>query len=95
MESGEQNPDVDTIIATVGTLGTEFVLDVAPAERGARLVTKGAQTGRRGRPARQRGGHDGVGPRPLSAPPSGCGALDAWCTRSLSDRMESTALGTT
>jgi hypothetical protein len=44
MESGEHNPDVDTIIATVDKLGTEFVLDVAPAERGARLVTKGAQT---------------------------------------------------
>lgn len=44
MESGEHNPDVDTIIATVDKLGTEFMLDVAPAERGARLVTKGAQT---------------------------------------------------
>ena len=43
MESGEQNPDVDTIITAVDRLGTEFVLDVAPAERGARLVTKGAQ----------------------------------------------------
>jgi DNA-binding XRE family transcriptional regulator len=44
MESGEQNPDVDTIIATVDTLGTEFVLDVAPADADARLVTKGART---------------------------------------------------
>jgi transcriptional regulator with XRE-family HTH domain len=44
MESGEQNPDVDTIIATVGKLGTEFVLDVAPAAMDARLVTKGART---------------------------------------------------
>lgn len=43
MESGEQNPDVDTIIATVEKLGTEFLLDVAPSTRGARLVTKGAQ----------------------------------------------------
>lgn len=44
MEAGEQNPDFDTIIATVNTLGTEFMFDVAPAEPGARLVTKGAQT---------------------------------------------------
>jgi DNA-binding XRE family transcriptional regulator len=44
MESGEQNPDVDTIIATVDTLGTEFVLDVASADADARLVTKGART---------------------------------------------------
>jgi DNA-binding XRE family transcriptional regulator len=43
MESGEQNPDVDTIIATVEKLGTEFLLDVAPTTRRARLVTIGAQ----------------------------------------------------
>lgn len=44
MESGEQNPDFETIIAAVGALGTEFVLDVAPAETAARLVTKRART---------------------------------------------------
>lgn len=43
MESGERNPDVDTIIATVEKLGTEFLLDVAPSARGASLVTKGTQ----------------------------------------------------
>ncbi len=44
MESGEQNPDFETIIAVVGKLGTEFVLDVAPAGATARLVTKTART---------------------------------------------------
>src|SRR3954452_16462325 len=38
MESGEQNPDVDTIIAIVDELGTEFMLDFAPAATEARLV---------------------------------------------------------
>lgn len=44
MESGEQNPDFDTIVATVERLGTEFVLDVGPAKYEAKLVTKGAKT---------------------------------------------------
>jgi DNA-binding XRE family transcriptional regulator len=44
MESGEQNPDFDTIVATVEKLGTEFVLDVGPAQYEAKLVTKGART---------------------------------------------------
>jgi len=44
MESGEQNPDFETIVAAVGALGTEFMLDVAPAGTHARLVTKGART---------------------------------------------------
>jgi DNA-binding XRE family transcriptional regulator len=44
MESGEQNPDFDTIVATVERLGTEFVLDVGPAQYDAKLVTKGAKT---------------------------------------------------
>lgn len=43
MESGEQNPDFETIVAAVGALGTEFMLDVAPAGTEARLATKGAQ----------------------------------------------------
>ncbi|WP_187369443.1 helix-turn-helix transcriptional regulator [Baekduia soli] len=44
MESGEQNPDVDTIIATIEKLSTEFVLDVGPADTDATLVTKGARS---------------------------------------------------
>jgi transcriptional regulator with XRE-family HTH domain len=44
MESGEQNPDFETIIAVVERLGTEFVLDVAPAGADAKLVTKRART---------------------------------------------------
>lgn len=45
MESGEQNPDVETIISVVGKLGTEFALDVAPAGAEARLISKRARTG--------------------------------------------------
>ena len=44
MESGEQNPDFETIVFAVGKLATEFVLDVAPVGAEARLVTKGART---------------------------------------------------
>lgn len=44
MESGEQNPDVETIISVVGKLGTEFALDVAPAGAEARLISKRART---------------------------------------------------
>ena len=44
MESGEQNPDFDTIVDTVERLGTEFVLDVGPAQYEAKLVTKSAKT---------------------------------------------------
>lgn len=43
MESGEQNPDFETIIAAVGRLGTEFCLDVAPAHADATLVTERAR----------------------------------------------------
>jgi DNA-binding XRE family transcriptional regulator len=44
MESGEQNPDFETIVATVEQLGTEFVLNVGPVQYEAKLVTKGAKT---------------------------------------------------
>lgn len=43
LESGEHNPDVDTIIHAVRTLGIEFCLDVAPAARKTKLMTKHAQ----------------------------------------------------
>lgn len=43
LESGEHNPDVDTIINAVRRLGIEFVLDVAPASRKPALVTARAQ----------------------------------------------------
>lgn len=43
MESGEQNPDFETIIGVVSRLGTEFVLDVAPGGFDARFVTKSAR----------------------------------------------------
>ena len=39
LESGEHNPDVDTIINAVRKLGIEFVLDIAPTGRKPMLVT--------------------------------------------------------
>lgn len=45
LESGEHNPEVDTIINAVRRLGIEFVLDVAPAGRKPALVTARAQKG--------------------------------------------------
>jgi DNA-binding XRE family transcriptional regulator len=43
LESGEHNPEVDTIINAVRRLGIEFVLDVAPAGRKPALVTARVQ----------------------------------------------------
>ncbi len=39
LESGEHNPEIDTIINVVRSLGIEFVLDVAPAGKQPTLVT--------------------------------------------------------
>lgn len=39
LESGEHNPEIDTIINVVRRLGIEFVLDVSPADRKPLLVT--------------------------------------------------------
>lgn len=43
LESGEHNPEIDTIINAVRRLGIEFVLDVSPADRKPLLVTTLAQ----------------------------------------------------
>lgn len=43
LESGEHNPEIDTIINAARRLGIEFVLDVAPASRKPALVTARAQ----------------------------------------------------
>lgn len=43
LESGEHNPDIDTIINAVRCLGIEFCLDVAPAGRKPVLVTARAR----------------------------------------------------
>lgn len=43
LESGEHNPEVDTIINAVRQLGIEFVLDVSPAGQKPVLVTARAQ----------------------------------------------------
>jgi transcriptional regulator with XRE-family HTH domain len=39
LESGEHNPEIDTIINAVRRLGIEFALDVSPADRKPTLVT--------------------------------------------------------
>jgi len=46
LESGEHNPEIDTIINAVRSLGIEFALDVAPTGRRPALVTARAQKGR-------------------------------------------------
>lgn len=46
LESGEHNPEIDTIINAVRSLGVEFALDVAPTGRRPALVTARAQKGR-------------------------------------------------
>jgi transcriptional regulator with XRE-family HTH domain len=43
LESGEHNPDVDTIINAVRRLGIEFVLDIAPADRAPTFVNAKAR----------------------------------------------------
>jgi transcriptional regulator with XRE-family HTH domain len=43
LESGEHNPEIDTIINAVRQLGIEFALDVSPANRKPTLVTARAQ----------------------------------------------------
>lgn len=43
LESGEHNPEIDTIINAVRRFGIEFVLDVSPADRKPLLVTARAQ----------------------------------------------------
>jgi transcriptional regulator with XRE-family HTH domain len=46
LESGEHNPEIDTIINAVRSLGVEFALDVAPTGRKPTLVTARARKGR-------------------------------------------------
>jgi DNA-binding XRE family transcriptional regulator len=43
LESGEHNPEIDTLIKLAGELGLEFVIDVVPAGRKPTLVTKKVQ----------------------------------------------------
>lgn len=43
LESGEHNPELDTIINAVRRLGIEFALDVSPANRKPALVTARAR----------------------------------------------------
>lgn len=45
LESGEHNPEIDTIINAVRCLGIEFALYVAPAGRKPALVTAQVQRG--------------------------------------------------
>jgi DNA-binding XRE family transcriptional regulator len=43
LESGEHNPEIDTIINAARRLGIEFALDVAPADRKPSFVTARAR----------------------------------------------------
>lgn len=40
IESGEHNPDIDTLVSISRATGLEFVIDIAPAKQTPRLVTK-------------------------------------------------------
>jgi len=40
LESGEHNPDVDTLVSISRATGLEFVIDIAPSDRRPTLVTK-------------------------------------------------------
>lgn len=63
LESGEHNPEIDTIINAARQLGIEFALDVSPADRKPMLLTARAQ--RRGAIA-----HDDVSVVAASALPA-------------------------
>jgi|SRR5450755_868737 len=43
LESGEHNPDFDTIAHVVGVTGIEFCFDFVPAGRESKLITKRAR----------------------------------------------------
>lgn len=40
IESGEHNPDIDTLVSISRATGLEFVIDIAPVKQTPRLVTK-------------------------------------------------------
>jgi predicted transcriptional regulator len=40
LESGEHNPTIDTLVDVSRALGIEFMIDIAPATRQRRVVTK-------------------------------------------------------
>ena len=40
LESGESNPDLETLVNISRALGIEFVIDIAPAAKAPRLITK-------------------------------------------------------
>lgn len=44
LESGEVNPTMETLMRVCGVLGIEVTIDVRPANRKPRLLTKKAQT---------------------------------------------------
>lgn len=46
LESGEHTPTIDTLLRIVSVLNIELVIDLVPAKRKPKLVTKQAQTTR-------------------------------------------------
>lgn len=45
LESGEHNPDVDTLVNISRATGLEFVIDIAPAKQTPKLVIKRVRDG--------------------------------------------------
>jgi transcriptional regulator with XRE-family HTH domain len=43
IESGEHSPELDTLMRLAHVLGIEFTLDIVPAEREPKLITKAAR----------------------------------------------------
>jgi DNA-binding XRE family transcriptional regulator len=44
LERGDHNPTIDTLMRLASALDVEFVLDIAPANKDRKLVTKRART---------------------------------------------------
>ena len=44
LESGEHNPSIEMLVRLSRALGLEFAIDIRPADRPARYVTKQART---------------------------------------------------
>lgn len=46
MESGEHNPDIESMVRAARVLGIEFCINIVPAGKRAKLTTKRAHRGR-------------------------------------------------
>jgi transcriptional regulator with XRE-family HTH domain len=62
LESGENNPGIDTLVSIARATGLEFAIDIAPAQQEPKLVTKSM------RESVQAHTHDDVSVRVASSP---------------------------